>query len=481
MNADKIVAEGSAWGRAEQEARRKASRFEFVLCGFAALRRGFLIGVYLRLSAVAVLLGAGPAWAILPIQHWQTAGGTRVYFVENHDLPMLDISVEFPAGSAYDRADKAGLASMVVRMLDRGADGMSEDEIARRTADVGAQMGGRFDTDRGGMALRTLSSDRERRQALDIFARVLRSPEFPRAVLEREKVRLIGALKESDTRPGTIAAVAFNRLVFGDHPYGLRASGEVATVEKFTRADLLEFYRRHYAAPYAVVALIGDVTRAQAEAIAEEVTRGLPPADGAEPPLPPVAELAAGATSTIAHHASQAHIMIGAPGMRRDDPDYFPLFVGNYVLGGGGFVSRITEEVRQKRGLAYSAYSYFSPLKREGPFLIGAQTQRGQAGEALAVVRATLAEFVKAGPTEKEVAAARQNIMGGFPLRIDSNRKIHENLAMIGFYRLPLTYLEDFVKNVERVTVADIADAFRRRVDPDRMVTVVVGPDETKP
>jgi zinc protease len=435
----------------------------------------------LWVAATLLAVAALPAQAILPIQHWQTAGGARVYFVENHDLPMLDISVEFPAGSAYDRADKAGLAGMVVRMLNRGADGMSEDEIARRTADVGAQMGGRFDTDRSGMALRTLSSDRERRQALELFARVLRSPEFPRDVLEREKVRVIGALKESDTQPGTIASVAFYRLVFPDHPYGLRASGEVATVEKFTRADLLEFYRRHYAASYAVVALIGDVTRAQAEAIAEEVTRGLPMADGAEPPLPPVAALAAGATSAIAHHATQAHIMIGAPGMRRDDPDYFPLFVGNYVLGGGGFVSRITEEVRQKRGLAYSAYSYFSPLKREGPFLIGMQTQRGQAGEALAVARATLAEFVRAGPTEKELVAAKQNIIGGFPLRIDSNRKIHDNLAMIGFYRLPLTYLEDFVKNVERVTVADIRDAFRRRVHPDRMVTVVVAADEAKP
>jgi zinc protease len=173
--------------------------------------------------------------------------------------------------------------------------------------------------------------------------------------------------------------------------------------------------------------------------------------------------------------------MVGAPGISRDDPDYFALFVGNYVLGGGGFVSRITEEVRQKRGLAYSAYSYFMPLQRRGPFLIGMQTQRDQAGEALEVARRTLREFVADGPTGRELEAAKQNIIGGYPLRIDSNRKIHEYLALIGFYRLPLTYLEDFVKNVERVTVADVRDAFRRRVHPDRMVTVVVGPDGEKP
>jgi zinc protease len=370
---------------------------------------------------------------------------------------------------------------MTNRLLNTGADGMDEDEIARRVADVGAQLGERFDTDRAGLALRTLSSAKERRQALDTLARVLRQPAFPQTVLEREKVRLIGALKESDTRPDTIASRNFYRLAYREHPYALRSAGEVETVEKITREDLVGFYRRHYSAQHAVVALIGDVTRAEAEAIAVELTRGLPEAGGAQPLLPAVGELPAGATRMIGHHASQAHILIGAPGISRGDPDYFPLYVGNHILGGGGFVSRITEEVRQKRGLAYSAYSYFSPLSREGPFVIGMQTRRDQAGQALEVARSTLADFVRDGPTAQELTAARQNITGGFPLRIDSNRKIHEYLALIGFYRLPLTYLEDFVKNVERVTVADIRGAFQRRVHPDRMVTVVVGPDaETK-
>ena len=169
--------------------------------------------------------------------------------------------------------------------------------------------------------------------------------------------------------------------------------------------------------------------------------------------------------------------MIGAPGVARGDPDYIALFVGNHVLGGGGFVSRITEEVRQKRGLAYSASSYFYPLRREGPFVISMQTRRDQAAQALEVARATLAAFVKGGPTAEELEAAKRNIVDGFPLRIDSNRKIHDHLAMIGFYRLPLTYLEDFVKSVERVSAAEIRDAFRRRVDPARMVTVVVAGD----
>lgn len=439
------------------------------------------MGVERLLVGLLALALAGPAAAILPIQHWETAGGARVYFVENHDLPMLDLSVEFPAGSAYDSAEKSGVAAMTNRLLKLGADGMNEDEIARRLADVGAQLGASSETDRAGLSLRTLSSARERRQALDTFARILRNPSFPQNVLEREKVRVIGALKEADTKPDTIAAVNFYRLLYREHPYALRSSGEVATVPMLTRDDLVAFYRRHYDRRYAVVALIGDVTRAEAEAIAEEVTRDLPRGNGAEPPLPRVSALDAEARRFIAHPATQAHILIGAPGIRRDDPDYFPLVVGNHVLGGGGFTSRMIEEVRQKRGLAYVAYSYFSPLKRAGPFVIGMQTQRKQVGEALGVVNSTLREFVANGPTEDELRAAKKYIVGSFPLRIDSNRKIHSYLALIGFYRLSLSYLEDYTANVERVSVADIKDAFARRVDPERLVTVVVGPDSQSP
>jgi zinc protease len=429
------------------------------------------------LVGLLALALSAPAGAILPIQHWETAGGARVYFVENHDLPMLDLSVEFPAGAAYDTAEKSGAAAMTNRLLRLGADGMDENEIARRVADVGAQLGASSETDRAGLSLRTLSSPGERQQALDVFARILRNPAFPQDVLEREKVRLAGALKDADTKPDTIAAVNFYRLLYREHPYALRSSGEVATVERLTRDDLVAFYRRHYDRRYAVVAMIGDVTRAEAEAIAEAVTRDLPQGNGNEPPLPGVSTLDAAAVRFIGHPASQAHILIGAPGIRRDDPDYFPLLVGNHVLGGGGFVSRIIEEVRQKRGLAYSAYSYFSPLQRAGPFVIGMQTQRAQAAEALRVVDATLREFVTNGPTGDELEAAKRNIIGSFPLRIDSNRKIHGYLGLIGFYRLPLTYLEEFTRNVERVTIADIKSGFARRVDPDRMVTVVVGPE----
>ena len=424
--------------------------------------------------AVAALFLSASAWATPKIQHWQTAEGARVYFVENHNLPMLDVAIGFAAGSAYDTAEKSGLAGLTHSLLDLGVEGMSEDDIARKLADIGAQMGGSFDPDRAGMSLRTLSSEAERDQALDILARVLQRPLFPESVLAREKTRLIAGIKEADTKPESIADKTFSKAVFGSHSYSLPASGQVSSVEKIQRSDLEAFYRAHYSAPAAVVAIMGDVTRAQAETIAVNLTARLP----AEPNVARLAPVTMGIVASdqrIPHPATQSHILIGAPGVARNDPDYFSLFVGNHILGGGGFVSRLMDEVREKRGFAYSVSSYFIPMQQPGAFQISLQTKKEQADQALQLVRTTLREFIDKGPTAKELRAAKQNIIGGFPLRIDSNKKIIEYLGVIGFYGLPLTYLDDFVRNIEQVTVAKIHDAFKRRVHPEAMATVIVG------
>lgn len=426
--------------------------------------------------ALVVMLGmAAPTSAALPIEQWQTASGARVLFVETRNLPMLDVSVDFPAGASRDTREKSGAAALTVRLMRMDAGGQDEDEISAQLAGVGAQMSSRFDTDRGGYGVRTLSSAREREAAIAILALVLQKPVFPEEVLEREKARIIAGIREADSKPRTIAEREFKRMVYGDHPYALRSSGEADTVAGISRADIQAFYRRHYVADEAVVSIIGDLSRIEARAIATRLTTGLPRASGTLPALPPVSMLAAAQESRLYHPASQAHIVVGQPGIRRLDPDYVPLWLGNHVLGGGGFTSRLTDEIRQKRGLAYSAYSYFNPLSLEGPFQIGLQTSTEQADEALKVVRETLEKFVADGPTAEELTAAKQNIIGGFPLRIDSNRKIHDYLAIIGFYGLPLTYLEDFPARIAAVTLDEVRDAWRRRIHPGTMVTVVVG------
>ncbi|MDX8379759.1 MAG: pitrilysin family protein [Gallionella sp.] len=428
------------------------------------------------LCSIALCCVTVVANAIPQIQHWQSASGAKVLFVENHDIPMLDVAVNVPAGSAYDR--KSGVASMTHNLLDLGAKGLSEDAIASGLADIGAQLGGSIDQDRASVTLRTLSSERE--PALAIMARVLQHPTFNADILTREKTRLIAALKEAQTRPEYRASRLFQKALYGTHPYAQPVAGEVASVETITTGNLQDFYRAHYNAKRAVVAIMGDVTRAKAERIALQLTSQLP-VSTEQFIIPAVNMQIKASEQRIAHPASQSHLLIGVPGMSRTDPDYFPLYVGNYILGGGGFVSRLMNEVREKRGLAYSVYSYFMPLKLPGPFQIGLQTKKSQANEALALVRKTLKNFVAHGPTAKELHAAKQNIVGGFPLRINSNRKILAYLSVIGFYDLPYRYLNDFQGRVERVTLAQIRDAFKRHIHPDAMATVMVGAPEDKP
>lgn len=415
--------------------------------------------------------------AAVNIQHWQTSQGSEVYFVENHDLPIVDISTNFYAGSSYDTANQSGLAAVTRHMMTLGAGGISEEEISKRMADIGARLGGDFDVDRAGFKLRTLSSRNELNKALAIYQTILQQPDFSADILDREKNRIMAGLEESATQPESIASKTYMQLLYGNHPYALEESGEIATVSALKRDDLIQFYQQHYGANGAVIALMGDLTRAQANEIAENISKQLP--KSAKPKaITSVTYPTQALEKRITHPASQAHILLGYPGIKRGDADYYPLYVGNYVLGGGGFVSRLTEEVREKRGLVYSVYSYFMPMAELGPFQIGLQTKKEQSAEALKVVQTTLNEFIEKGITEAELKAAKQNIVGGFPMRLDSNAKILDYLAMIGFYKLPPAYLEEFSQKVNAVTVAQIKEAFKRRIDPSKFVTVVVGASE---
>ena len=422
----------------------------------------------------AMLMMSLSAEAGVKIQQWQTATGAEVYFVENHDLPIVDLSVNFSAGSVRDTAEKSGLAGVTRYLMALGAAGMSDEVIANEMADIGAILGGEFNSDRATFKLRTLSNAREQTQALDVFVKVLQKPDFPQAVLDREKARIIAGLQESATQPESIANNAFMAALYGKHPYSLDESGEVETISKINREDLQAFYAKHYGAKGSVIAMMGDLTREQANRIAENISGNLPKASSLEP-IASVTLPTQAIEQRIAHPASQSHILLGYPGIKRGDADLFPLYVGNYILGGGGFVSRLTEEVREKRGLVYSVYSYFMPMAELGPFQIGLQTKKEQADVALKLVRETLDKFLKDGVTEKELTAAKANIIGGFPMRIDSNAKILDYLAMIGFYHLPLNYLDEYNGNVDKVTVAQIKETFNRRLKPENFVTIVVG------
>lgn len=425
-----------------------------------------------RALLFAALLFAAPAALGAPgIEHWVAASGARVYFVESRALPMLDVQVDFPAGSAADPAGRSGLAALAHAMLDLGAGDWDENGLAGRLADLGARLSGGVDRDRASVGLRTLSAGETREAALEVLRAVLAAPKFPPQVFEREKARAAASLKESLTRPETIASRAFWAALYPGHAYGRAATPE--SIAAIGREDLVRFHREHYGARGASVVLVGDVSRAEAEAIAEKLTAGLPP--GAARPATEAPAPGEGGEKRLPHPAAQAHVLIGLPALRRGDPDTFALQVGNYTLGGGGFVSRLMREVREKRGFAYSVYSYFMPMRQPGPFVIGLQTRKEQANEALRVARGVLADFLREGPDEAELLAAKQYLSGSFPLRLDSNAKLLDNVAAIAFYGLPLDYLDAYVANVEKVTAEEIRAAFARHVREENLVTVVVG------
>jgi zinc protease len=395
----------------------------------------------------------------------------RAYFVETHALPIVDVSVEFAAGSAYDPRERAGLGQLTLTLLKGGSARYTEGDVDRRIADAGAQLRDNIDLDRAGFALRTLSSEAERKSAVDTLADILQSPRFASDIFEREKARAIANAAEAETQPDHIAEKRLYALMYPSHPYGLTATP--STFAAITREDVERHYRARYVAAGAAVTIVGDLSIDAARALAEQLTSRLAP--GSEVVLPPPAPPGSGETVRVAHPSTQSHVLLGEAALARDDPDYFPLLVGNYILGGGGFVSRLMTEVRSKHGLAYSVYSYFYPFAQRGPFQVGLQTRRDQTNEALKRVRDVIAEFVARGPTETELKAAKRSLVGGFPLRVDTNRKLLEQLAVIAFYRLPADWLDTYPARLEAVTLDQVRSAFARRIAPDKLATVVVG------
>lgn len=406
------------------------------------------------------------------IENWQTSNGTPVYFVAATELPMLDIRLVFDAGAARD--NKGGVALLVNSMLNQGTKQKDADAIAIAFDDVGAQFQTESERDMAIVSLRSLSEEKALDTAVDTFVEVISQPTFPQISFARLINQLKTSLQAEKQSPSAIAERAFYQQLFGGHPYAAMPNGTEASVTEITTADLQQFYQQYYVARNAVLVIVGDADRNKAKLLAEKITGSLPAGEKA-PALPNVPALTTAQAQHITYPSSQTTVLMGQPGLTRDDADFFPLYVGNHILGGSGLVSIISDEIREKRGLSYSAYSFFRPMRKAGPYQFGLQTRNDQAEQALEVMKQTLETFVDQGPTAEQLTAAKQNITGGFALRLDSNRKIADYLAMIGFYHLPLDHLETFNDRVNAVTVEQIKSAFKKRVYPQKMTTVLVG------
>lgn len=419
------------------------------------------------------LLGAS-ATAMPSIQHWTTDSGARVYFVPIHELPMVDIKLVFDGGSARDQS-LPGLARFTNSMLEEGAGPYDADAIAERLAVLGAELETDSARDMASVRLRVLSDPSVRDQAIELLGLIVGKPAFAPEALRRVRGQLLVELREEQQSPADLATRAFYSKAFGDHPYSLPPSGTEASLAAIEVADLQRFHRRYYVDQNAVVAIVGDLDRAEAERLASAVVAELPQGEPATP-LPVPRPLKASTSRSIAFPSAQTHILTGQPAISRLDDDYYALYVGNHILGGADLVSVLFEEIRERRGLAYSVGSDLTPMRVEGPYIMSLQTRSEKAQEAEKLMRTLLIDFVTDGPSTEQLAAAKKNITGGFPLRIDSNRHILSYIAMIGFYGLPLDYLNTFSERIDAITVDDVRGAFARHIDPQRLVTVMVGP-----
>ncbi len=447
------------------------------------LHRACLVGV----------MGAGLAWgfsaaAAIPIEHWTQPSGAQVYFVASPAIPMVDVQIDFDAGARRDPAGQAGLARVTADMSSAGVlagrtgqePALDENALSEAWVDTGASFSASAGADSMGFSLRSLTDPALLARAVHLAARQMGQPAFPDTVWLREREGMQAALREAATRPATIARRSFSAAVFGDHPYGVETTE--ASLAAIAVADMRRFYANTIRSCRAKVSVVGALSRAQADAMVTQLLAELPSTGtmAACAPLPAVAEVRPLAQAQDLRlsfpSAAQAQVLLGQPGIRRNDPDYFALTVGNYILGGGGFVSRLTEEVRQKRGLSYSVYSYFAPALHAGAFTIGLQTRPDQAAQAVAVTREVLERFLREGPTQAELDDAKANLIGGFALRLDSNAKLLANVSNIAWNGLPLDYLDTWTAQVDKLTLEDIRRAFARVLDPQRMVTVVVGP-----
>jgi zinc protease len=419
----------------------------------------------------------------IALLQWRQSSGAEVYLLPSPALAMVDVQVDFDAGSRRDPPAQAGLAAAAALMMGKGvradaghsAPALDENALGEAWADLGASFSASASLDRMSFSLRSLTYPDLLGQAAALAARQLAAPAFAQPVWQRERQSLLASLKEADTRPATQATRAFNQAVYGNHSYGLEPTPQ--SLGHIDVADLLAYHQRLLLPCKARVSIVGALDRAQADALVAQLFGGLlqPSTCPALPELSEVQPLRQASEQWLPFVSAQAHVRVGQPGIRRDAPRFLALLVGNHILGAGGFGSRLTEQVREKRGLSYSVFSAFEPGRHAGAFVVGLQTRPDQAAQALQVVQQVLRDFVQQGPTEQELAAAKANLVGGFALRLDSNRKLLAQVANIAWNGLPLDYLDTWGQRVQALSCDDVRQAMASVLQPEAMATVVVG------
>lgn len=428
---------------------------------------------------VAALLAAMPidasAQSDIDIQSVTSPGGITAWLVEDETIPLIAMNFSFAGGAAADPQDEGGLANFLSTMLDEGAGDLDSEMFQRRLADLSIRLSFQAQRDHFQGSLQTLSETRE--EAFELLRLALNEPRFDAEPLERMRGQLLLQIRQDNEDPDQIATQAWMRTMFAGHPYGRPVNGSAETVGAIGADELENLRRRLFARDKLLIAVVGDIDAETLKRLLDDTfgalqaTSGIPEVADAEPLDTPLVEV-------VDRDIPQSVIRFGHAGITRDDPDFIPAYIVNSILGGGGFGSRLMQEVRERRGLAYSVFSSLQPMEHAGLLLGGAATMNERAAETIDVVRQELGRMAEEGPTEEELEEAKTYLIGSYPLGFDSNGKIAGRLLAIQEDNLGIDYVNRRNNLIDAVTIEDARRVARRIINPDAMVVTVVGQPE---
>lgn len=407
----------------------------------------------------------------LNVQNWQTSTGVPVYFISSPEVPILDVAVVVNAGSSRDD-QLPGLANITAEMLNQGQDKKTAQVIASEFDEVGALYNSSINQDMAIFTLRTLTRPEIITSAIKSFADVLTHPSFPVDAFTREKAIMMTTIQNQQQDPGTLSNQAFFQLLYGSHPYGHPVTGTLETINKINVNDINRFYHTFYNRNNISIALVGAISKQQAQKIAESLSQNFSQGKPA-PAINPAPETKVN-IEKISFPANQSYIRMGETGIFFNTPDYFALLLGNYILG-GDMSSRLFQTVREKYGFSYSIGSYLLPMNAGGNMVIALETRTEKTQEALALTRKILQNLIQSGPTENELSAAKNFFIKSFPLRLSNNKDMLNFLVSVAYYHRPLNYIETYTNHIEAVTPLEVKQTLEDHFKINDMATVIVG------
>jgi zinc protease len=402
--------------------------------------------------------------------------GLIVLHTERNNLPIVKLSLLIKVSPLDEPPEKAGLANLTARMLNEGTKNRTSQQISEEIEFIGGSVGASADDDYTIVSLSVLKKDIEK--GFEIFSDILLNPTFPEDELDVKKRLITGLLQQSEEDPGYVAGKAFGEAVFGEHPYGRQVAGTIESIEKINRESLTVFHDEYYRPNNSILSVAGDLTFSDLKGLIKKYLSKWTENDIPERQKYKVNDITTPKIIKIDKDLTQANIIIGHIGIERSDPDYYAVSVMNYIMGGGGFASRLMQKIRDEMGLAYDVHSYFLASKEKGVFQAGVQTKNESANTAIAEILKQMRKMQKENVSEEEMGDAISYLTGSFPRRLDTMAKLSRLLALIEFYGLGMNYDKDYIAHIKAVKIDDVRRVAKKYLHPDKYVLVIVADQE---